>query len=86
MARFDRLGWHVTVEKAHYEKRLSNALSIHGETVRFKFRERLRQQARPLSAKEKKEKAERGSVWHEKINVPSGRLQLVIEGARPVGL
>lgn len=83
---FEKKGWIVKVEKHRYAKRLTNLVTINGEPVPFRLRERLKQQKRELEKKEIEEKAKYGRVWHEKINVPSGCLQLIIEGPMPAGV
>ena len=82
----ERKGWTVNVEKPRYAKRLTNVVTINGESVPFRLRERLKQKKRELETKEIEEKAKYGRVWHEKINVPSGCLQLIIEGSMPAGV
>ncbi|MCP1339406.1 hypothetical protein NJR55_07335 [Idiomarina sp. M1R2S28] len=83
---FEKKGWIVKVEKHRYAKRLTNLVTINGEPVPFRLRERLKQQKRELEKKEIEEKTKYGRVWHEKINVPSGCLQLIIEGPMPAGV
>ena len=82
---FRREGWNVYVEKQRYAKRLTNVVVINGESVPFRLRERLRQPVRDLDKKEQEDKANGKTIWHEKINVPSGCLQLYIEGPLPSG-
>lgn len=81
----ERQGWSVRVDKHRYGKRLTNMVVIDGEEVPFRLRERLRQVPRELDKEEREKKARGGSIWYEKINVPSGCLQLTIEGALPSG-
>ncbi|WP_334064319.1 hypothetical protein [Alteromonas genovensis] len=83
---FRRENWNVYVEKQRYAKRLTNIVVINGESVPFRLRERLRQQVRDLDKKEQADKANGKTVWHEKINVPSGSLQLYVEGPLPAGI
>ena len=73
-------------EKHRYAKRLTNVVTIDGETVPIRLRERLRQQVRDLDKKEQEDKANGKTIWHEKINVPSGCLQLYVEGPLPAGV
>lgn len=85
MSVFETRGWQVKVKKHRYAKRLVNVVTIDGEDVPFRLRERLVQRVRPLSPKELAEKARNGYVWHEKINVPSGTLQVIIDVSTPKG-
>lgn len=82
---FQQKGWTVSVDKHRYAKRLTNIVKINDESVPFRLRERLRQVPRELDKKEQEEKAKGKSIWHEKINIPSGCLQLIVEGALPRG-
>ncbi|WP_346992934.1 hypothetical protein [Alteromonas gracilis] len=82
---FKHKGWTVSVDKHRYAKRLTNIVNINDESVTFRLRERLRQVPRELDKKEQDEKAKGKPIWHEKINMPSGCLQLIVEGALPRG-
>ncbi|MGO4891839.1 hypothetical protein [Flavobacterium sp. W21_SRS_FM6] len=86
MSAFDESGWSVKVETRSYEKRLMNIVTVDDVDIQFRLRERLKQQKRELTAKEKMEKARKEWVWKENINVPSGVLQLYIEGPLPQGM
>lgn len=86
MSAFDENGWSVKVERRRYERRMMNIVTMDGVEIRFRLRERLRQHIRELDAKEKMKKARDEWVWKETINVPSGILQLYIEGSLPQGM
>jgi hypothetical protein len=86
MSAFEDNGWSVKVDGRHYERRLMNIVTVDDIEIRFRLRERLRQQKRELTVKEKMEKARKEWVWKENINVPSGALQLYIEGPLPQGM
>ena len=86
MSVFDDNGWLVKVEARRYERRMMNIVTVDGVEIRFRLRERLKQHKRELDAKEKMKKARNEWVWKETINVPSGVLQLYIEGPLPQGM
>lgn len=86
LSAFDERGWQVKVEKPRYEKRLLNIVTVDNVDLKFRLRERLIQQKRELSAQEKSDKANGKWIWKEKINVPSGKLQLFIDSPLPKGL
>jgi len=86
LSAFDERGWQVKVEKPRYEKRLLNIVTVENVDLKFRLRERLIQQQRELSVKEKSDKANGKWIWKEKINVPSGKLQLFIDSPMPKGL
>ncbi len=85
LSAFDGRGWQVKVEKPGYEKRLLNIVTVEDVELKFRLRERLIQQQRELSTKEKSDKANGKWVWKEKINVPCGKLQLLIDEPMPKG-
>ena len=86
LSAFDELGWQVKVEKPRYEKRLLNIVTVENVDLKFRLRERLIQQQRELSVQEKSDKANGKWIWKEKINAPSGKLQLFIDSPMPKGL
>ena len=85
LSAFDEHGWKVKVGKPKYEKRLMNTVTVDNVDIQFRLRERLIQKKRELSSKEKLDKASNKWIWKENINVPSGRLQLYIDGPMPKG-
>ncbi|MDP5134086.1 MAG: hypothetical protein NWQ54_24645 [Paraglaciecola sp.] len=86
LSAFEERGWTVKVEKLRYEKRLMNIVAVDGVDIPFRLREKLKQTKRELSAAELINKASNRWVSHEKINVPSGVLQLYIERPTPQGI
>jgi len=86
LSAFEERGWKVKVEKMRYEKRLMNIVVVDGVDIPFRLRERLKQTKRELSAAEIIDKARNKWVSNEKINVPSGVLQLYIERPLPQGM
>ena len=86
LSAFEERGWTVKVEKLRYEKRLMNIVTVDGVDIPFRLRERLKQTKRELSTAELISKASNRWVSHEKINVPSGVLQLYIERPLPQGI
>ena len=87
VAAFEKRHWPVAVvEKPFHRRRVENEVTINHEAISFRLRERLVQKARTLTAEEKNTKKRGGSVWYEKINVPSGHLQFIIESPLPRGV
>jgi hypothetical protein len=87
VAAFEKRHWPVAVvEKPYQRRRVENQVTINHEAISFRLRERLVQKARTLTAEEKNTKKRGGSVWYEKINVPSGHLQFIIESPLPRGV
>lgn len=86
LSAFGNRGWKVKVEKWRYQKRLMNIVIVDDIDIPFRLREKLKQKKRELSASEITDKARNKWVSNENINVPSGVLQLYIEGPLPHGI
>ncbi len=80
---FDERGWQLKVEKSLYDRRLLNIVNVENVGIKFRIRERLIRQKRELSVKEKLDKENGRWIWKETINVPSGKLQLIIDEPMP---
>lgn len=82
---FDARKWSLEVVEKVNGRGMKNQVTIDDEKVPFRLRERLKQTVRSLTAEEKATKRRGGTVWNEKINMPSGVLQFVIESPVPKG-
>ena len=82
---FDARKWSLDVVEKYNGRGMENQVTIDDEKVPFRLRERLKQTVRSLTAEEKATKRRGGSIWNEKVNMPSGVLQFVIESPVPKG-
>ena len=67
------------IERKHESTVMMNVVTIDGEAVRFRLRERLKQHYRDLSPQEQADAAAGKYVYQLKVNRPTGRLLLSIE-------